>query len=141
MKFTYREGLFSGADILSIGVASFGHLHGVHYQNHHDFAAYVAPLAEGRLPVYRALTPTDDERYIREFVLQLKLGSVSADYFTRKFGVDPRQRFAAPLETLKTLGYLQNGGDRIAISRDGLLQVDRLLHEFFLPAHRGARYA
>ncbi len=37
VKFVYREGLFSGADILAIGVASFGHLNGVHYQNHHDF--------------------------------------------------------------------------------------------------------
>ena len=37
VKFLYREGLFSGADILSIGVASFGHLNGVHYQNHHEF--------------------------------------------------------------------------------------------------------
>ena len=79
VKFIYREGLFSGADILSIGVASFGHLNGVHYQNHHEFQPYVDAVNAGRLPVYRALTPSADERYIREFMLQLKLGSVSAD--------------------------------------------------------------
>ena len=27
------------------------------------------------------------------------------------------------------------------LNREGLLQVDRLLHEFFLPQHRHTRYA
>jgi oxygen-independent coproporphyrinogen-3 oxidase len=31
-------------------------------------------------------------------------------------------------------------GDAIILSREGLMQVDRLLHEFFLPQHRDARY-
>jgi oxygen-independent coproporphyrinogen-3 oxidase len=57
VKFIYREGLFTGADILSIGVASFGHLSGVHYQNHHEFQPYVDAVNAGKLPVYRALTP------------------------------------------------------------------------------------
>jgi len=141
-RFVYRDELWAGADLLSIGVASFGHIGGTHYQNQHDFDAYVAPLAAGRLPVFRALTPTPEERYIREFILQLKLGSVSAGYFTEKFGTDPRVKFAAPLATLKAGGFLaSHGGDRIAITRPGLLQVDRLLHEFFLPEHRGTRYA
>ncbi len=139
-RFIYRDRLWAGADLLSLGVASFGHINGTHYQNHHDFDPYVNALNEGRLPVYRALTPTADERYIREFILQLKLGSVSADYFTNKFGADPRVRFATPLQTLKEGGFLTNGGDRIGITREGLLQVDRLLHEFFLPEHKEARY-
>jgi oxygen-independent coproporphyrinogen-3 oxidase len=29
----------------------------------------------------------------------------------------------------------------VRLNRDGLLQVDRLLHEFFLPEHQNARYA
>jgi oxygen-independent coproporphyrinogen-3 oxidase len=29
----------------------------------------------------------------------------------------------------------------LILKRDGLLQVDRLLHDFFLPQHRTARYA
>ncbi|MBM3882959.1 MAG: coproporphyrinogen III oxidase family protein [Verrucomicrobia bacterium] len=140
-RFIYRDRLWAGADLLSVGVASFGHIGGTHYQNHHDFLPYVAAVNAGRLPIYRALTPSAEERYIREFILQLKLGSVSAAYFAQKFGVDPRVQFAAPLLTLRDWGFLQNGGDRIAITRAGLLQVDRLLHEFFKPEHRGARYA
>lgn len=140
-RFVYRDELWAGADLLSVGVASFGHINGVHYQNQHEFDPYLAPLREGRLPVYRALTPSLEERYIREFILQLKLGSVSADYFAKKFGQDPRVTFAAPLAKLKEWGFLQNGGDRIAITRQGLLQVDRLLHTFFKPEHDTGRYA
>lgn len=140
-RFVYRDYLWAGADLLSIGVASFGHVNGTHYQNLHDFGPYVEAVLAGRWPVYRALTPGADERYIREFILQLKLGSVSAEYFTRKFGEDPRIRFAAPLRTLAEWGYLRSLGDRVGITREGLLQVDRLLHEFFKPEHRAARYA
>ena len=52
-----------------------------------------------------------------------------------------REQFAAPLATLKQWGYLVTDDDRIGVTRDGLLQIDQLLHEFFLPEHRGARYA
>lgn len=141
VKFVYRDGLFSGADILSIGVASFGHLNGVHYQNHHDFEPYVTAVNAGHRPVHRAYTPDATEQYIREFMLQLKLGSVSAEQFTRRFGRDPREQFAEPLAVLESEGYLILDGDRIGITRSGLLQVDRLLHEFFLPQHRTGRYA
>lgn len=140
-RFAYRDHLWAGADLLSVGVASFGHINGTHYQNLHDFGPYVEAVQAGRLPVFRALTPLPDERYIREFILQLKLGSVSVEYFTRKFGTDPRQTFAAPLATLRDWGFLTGSGDRIGITRAGLLQVDRLLHEFFKPEHRGGRYA
>ena len=139
--FEYRDQLWAGADLLSLGVASFGHIGGTHYQNHHDFDPYVERVNAGELPIHRALTPSNDERLIREFILQLKLGSVSLNYFEKKFGVNPQQRFAEPLRRIKEWGYLNIEGDTVRINREGLLQVDRLLHEFFLPEHRNARYA
>jgi len=141
VKFEYRQGLFSGADLLSIGVASFGHLNRVHYQNHHDFQPYVDAVNAGQLPTYRAYVLPEDERYLREFILQLKLGSVAIDAFAEKFGEDPRIRFAAPLATLNAWGFLVASETHLGLTRDGLLQVDRLLQEFFKPEHRTGRYA
>ena len=141
VKFEYRHGLFSGADLLSIGVASFGHLNGVHYQNQHEFQPYLDAIQAGRLPTFRAYVLPRDEQYLREFMLQLKLGQVSASAFESKFGVDPRKQFAGPLSTLSEWGFMAGGGDTIALTRDGLLQVDRLLQEFFKPEHRTGRYA
>jgi len=139
-KFVYRDKLWAGADLLSVGVASFGHIGGVHYQNHADFDPYVAHVNAGELPIFRALTPTDDERFIREFILQLKLGSNSRSYFKDKFGADPVERFAEPIQRLKDWGFLSIEGDRIVLTREALLQVDKLLHEFFKPEHRTTKY-
>jgi oxygen-independent coproporphyrinogen-3 oxidase len=140
-KFIYRDRLWTGADLLGLGVASFGHVSGTHYQNEHHWEPYIARLGRGELPVYRALTPTSEERLIRELILQFKLGHVAADYFRRKFHVDIAERFAKPLATLREWGYLSKDNGEYRLNRKGLLQVDRLVHEFFLPVHRDARYA
>jgi len=135
-KFVYRDRLWQGADLLALGVASFGHVGGTHYQNQHDFEPYVARLDKGELPIWRALTPTADERLIREFILQLKLGHVSRAYFREKFGIELTERFGPALQRLKDWGFLDVVDDQVLLNRDGLLQVDKLLHEFFLPQHR-----
>ena len=139
--FVYRDSLWQGADLIGLGVASFSHVGGTHFQNQHDFEPYVAALRDGKLPIYRALTPTNDERLIRELVLQFKLGRISRSYFQRKFGIDVLSRFEGPLAQLQSCGALLVDGDWLRLTRDGLLQVDRLVHEFFLPEHRTARYA
>jgi oxygen-independent coproporphyrinogen-3 oxidase len=140
-KFLYRDLLWTGADMIGLGVASFSHVNGTHFQNEHDWDPYIDRLHQGDFPIYRALTTNDEERMIREFILQMKLGHVRTEYFERKFGVDVRQRFAAPLGHLKEEGFLRTEPDDLRLNRDGLLQVDRLLHEFFLPQHRGVRYS
>jgi oxygen-independent coproporphyrinogen-3 oxidase len=140
-RFIYRDSLWQGADLLGLGVASFSHVGGTHFQNLHDFEPYSASLRAGQLPLYRALTPTAEERLIREMVLQFKLGRISRSYFQRKFGVDVLSRFAAPMEKLGAWGALVVDGDWLRLTRDGLLQVDRLVREFFLAEHSGARYA
>jgi oxygen-independent coproporphyrinogen III oxidase len=139
-KFVYRDQLWAGADLLGLGVASFGHIGGTHVQNLDRFEEYVAALDQGKLPLNRGLTPTPRERFIRELILQFKLGHVSIAYFRNKFGGDITVEFAEPLQRLKDWGYLTVEGDRVQVNRDGLLQIDRLIHEFFLPEHRNARY-
>ena len=138
--FVYRDSLWQGADLIGLGVASFSHIGGTHFQNLHDFEPYLAALQQGRLPIYRALTPTTEERLIRELVLQFKLGRISREYFKKKFGVDVLSRFDEQVARLKSWGALVVEGDRLQLTRDGLLQVDRLVHEFFLPQHQTARY-
>jgi oxygen-independent coproporphyrinogen-3 oxidase len=140
-RFLYRDLLWSGADMMGLGVASFSHVNGTHFQNEHDWDPYIDRVLQGSLPIARALTPTEEERMIREFILQMKLGHVQREYFESKFGVDVRLRFAGPLGHLKDEGFLEIDPENLLLNRDGLLQVDRLLPEFFLPHHRGARYS
>jgi oxygen-independent coproporphyrinogen-3 oxidase len=86
------------------------------------------------------MATTEEERMIREFILQMKLGRVNRGYFRDKFRVDPSERFAQQFDDLKMKGLLTAEGDWLVLSREALLKVDTLLHAFFLPQHRGARY-
>lgn len=137
-KFLYRDLLWTGADLVGVGVASFSHVGGVHYQNEADVGPYLARVNKGQFPTYRALKPTEEERMIRELILQMKLGRVEPAYFANKFSVNLGERFAAPVHKLSGEGYLHANADGWSLSRSGLLQVDRLLPEFFLPEHRPA---
>ena len=140
-RFVYRDRLWQGADLAGLGVASFGHVNGVHMQNLDSWGAYAGAIEAGSLPLNRAYRPTDEERLIRELVLQLKLGSIRPSYFQEKYGVDVRDRFIAPLASLARDGYLdESSADAVRLSRDGLLRVDSLLPRFFLPAHTDIRY-
>ena len=140
-KFVYRDALWGGADMIGAGVASFGHIGGVHVQNEHDIGAYLNRVTDGELPVYRAYAIDDEESLIREFILQLKIGRADMAYFRNKFETDVADLFSKPIEYLQNEGFLRFDGSQIVLSRDGLLQVDRLLHEFFLKDHQNARYA
>ena len=140
-RFLYRDALWTGADMVGLGVASFSHLGGTHFQNEPASEPYEQRLGRGELPVSRAMTMTPTERLIRQFILQLKLGKVERSYFRDRFDVDVCAMFADELAKLQRDGYLTQDEQRITLTRDGLLQVDRLLHGFFLPEHRGVSYA
>jgi oxygen-independent coproporphyrinogen-3 oxidase len=140
-RFVYRDRLWQGADLVGLGVASFGHVNGVHMQNMDTWEKYAAALERDEVPLGRAYRPTAEERLIREFVLQLKRGSLAPAYFTRKYGVDVLDRFGDGIRSLRSAGYLAHADrDAIALTREGLLRVDVLLPRFFLPQHLGIRY-
>jgi len=140
-RFIYRDRLWQGADMAGLGVASFGHVNGVHIQNKDTWETYSEAVDRGELPLARAYRPTDDERMRRELVLQMKLGRLRPAYFTEKYGVDVLQEFAAPFASLQREGYLTKAdAEGIALSRDGLLRVDSLLPRFFRPEHTNIRY-
>ena len=140
-RFVYTDRLWQGADMMGLGVASFGHVNGIHVQNHDTWETYGEAIGRGEIPLSRAYRPSGEERMIRELVLQLKSGSVRPQYFRDKYQVDILSRFKEQLSSLAGAGYLQTpGADLVALTREGLLRVDSLLKRFFLPEHSGIRY-
>ncbi|MCA9298313.1 MAG: hypothetical protein KDA28_04560, partial [Phycisphaerales bacterium] len=139
--FVYRDALWSGADMLGVGVSSISHLGGVNFQNEHQFDPYVERVESGELPVKRALELSNEERFIREFILQMKLGTNPLEQYRERFGIDPASRYGRELEALETRGMLKVDEDAIRLDRGGLLQVDGMLPDFYLERHRDARYA
>jgi len=140
-SFVYRDRLWQGADLAGLGVASFGHINGVHLQNADQWDTWKAAIERDELPLGRAYRPTDEERMIREFVLHLKRGALRPDYFAGKYGVDPLVRFRDQIDSLAAGGLLTSRShERLALTREALLRVDVLLQRFFLPQHAGIRY-
>lgn len=139
-RFVYRDSLWSGADLIPFGVASFGMVQGVHYQNMHDSTAYESKIAAGELPIYRAMTMTEEEQLVREFILKMKLGIIDRSAFREKFSVDVVEKFKAPLQKLIDAGFLTITDESLTLNREGLLRIDFHLEEFFLDEHKNARY-
>lgn len=139
-RFIYRDNLFRGSDIVGVGVSSFGHFQGVHYQNKDAIEEYMTIVSSGQLPVNRALTPTPHQQLIREWILCLKEGEVIPSRYQTKYGIDPLVEFAEPLANQERAGFLAIGKDRVKLTRKGILQVDSLLTEYFEPEHRSVRY-
>ncbi len=139
-RFIYRDNLFRGSDILAAGVSSFGHFQGVHYQNFDRLEDYVSAVEEGRLPINRALTLSPHQNLIRELVLQMKEGRLCVEAFREKFGLNILDEFSEAFHNQQAAGYLTIVGDDVRLTRRGLLQVDRLLPEYFEPEHRAVRY-
>jgi oxygen-independent coproporphyrinogen-3 oxidase len=140
-KFIYRDRLWQGADLAGLGVASFGHINGVHMQNLDKWETYSDAVRRDGLALGRAYRPTDEERLIREFILQIKRGWVRPPYFREKYGVNVGERFREPLGSLAADGAIESSTpDRLTLSREGLLRVDSLLQRFFLPRHVDIRY-
>jgi oxygen-independent coproporphyrinogen-3 oxidase len=140
-KFVYTDRLWQGADMVGLGVASFGHVNGVHIQNKDTWESYSDAVGRGEIPLNRAYRPTHDERLIRELVLQFKRGTVRPAYFRDKYGVDILDRFQDAIASLAHDGYVaETSKEAVSLTRSGLLRVDTLLPRFFQPEHVGIRY-
>ena len=139
-RFVYRDHVWRGCDLIALGVSSFGHFQGTHYQNLDQLHDYIEVVNRGELPINRAYTPSQHQALIREFVLQLKEGFVKTPPFEQKFGVKIQNEFSEALANQEKAGYLTVSDDEVCLTRKGLLQVDSLLPEYFEAEHRRVRY-
>ena len=139
--FLYRDRLWQGADLVGLGVASFGHINGVHMQNLDKWETYSAAHRSRRDSTGSRLPPdgrgAHDSRV--RAAAQARLGAA------RVLSREIRRRTcwsgsASRSRRSQTAGYLAAPRGRIALTRDALLRVDVLLPRFFLPQHVGVRY-
>lgn len=132
-QFVYRDSLWRGADMFGTGVASFGHVGGVHVQNLDTWENWMGALDRGELPISRALALTEHQRFVREAILLIKTGGWKSAEFITRHGKDPMVEFKAQIEDLCSKGFAHPVDGGLKLTRAGLLQIDRLLPPFFEP--------
>ncbi|EMI57123.1 coproporphyrinogen-III oxidase family protein [Rhodopirellula sallentina] len=140
VNFSYRDNLWRGADLIATGIASFGHVHGVHYQNLPHMNEYLESVEAGNLPLGRGYVPTPHQALIRELILLLKRGFVERAYFQDKFDADIVAQYREVWDRYVEQGYAEIHDDEVRLTREGLLRVDSLLSAFFEPEHQNVRY-
>jgi oxygen-independent coproporphyrinogen-3 oxidase len=139
-RFLYQHELWRGGDMIGLGVASFSYFGGVHFQNEVALGNYEAKVRNKSLPLQRAFRLTDHNQMVREFILQLKRGEVSAGAFQTKFAVDIIKVFARPLQSLADEGFSTYDERGVRLTPEGLLRVDRLLPRFYEREVKNIRY-
>ncbi|HVT29274.1 MAG TPA: coproporphyrinogen-III oxidase family protein [Lacipirellulaceae bacterium] len=142
VNFSYRDNLWQGSDLLATGIASFGHVGGVHYQNFPEWEPYCSALEAGELPLMRGLPLSQHQRLVREMILQLKRGYLNVRYFRDKYHTDIIEQWPDTWSDYERDGLctIDRDADRIHLTRVGLLQADALLPAFFEPQFQGVRY-
>jgi oxygen-independent coproporphyrinogen-3 oxidase len=140
VNFSYRDNLWRGSDLLATGIASFGHISGVHYQNIAEWDQYCGALEAGEQPLWRALRISPHQALVRELILQLKRGFLDRKYFTDKFGVDLVDQWQSVWDEYVGEGWAMIEPSRVRLTRAGLLRVDSLLPAFFESEFRDVRY-
>ncbi len=120
MNFSYRDNLWDGADLLATGIASFGHVSGVHYQNSPEWDTYTgALLDENRIPLGRAFVPTAHQLLVREMILKLKKGYLDIPHFRQRYGVDIVERWRSVWEEYRQAGWLNWDDSKIELTMEG----------------------
>jgi oxygen-independent coproporphyrinogen III oxidase len=142
VNFSYRDNLWQGSDLLATGIASFGHVSAVHYQNHAEWEQYCRSLEAGELPLMRGMRLSQHQRLVRETILQIKRGYLDGCYFRKEFETNIIDQWRAAWDEYEEEGLctIDRQAERVELTREGLLQVDALLPAFFEPQFRGVRY-
>ena len=87
------------------------------------------------MPLGRAYPLSKKEQCLREFILQLKLGTVHLNDLQKKYGVELNGHCREKLARFENKGWLKRNNHAVTLTRQGLLRIDSLLPEFYLPEH------
>ncbi len=130
----------AGADLVAMGITAIGQVGDTYGQNVRTLEAYHQRLAEGRLPIWRGVTLTPDDRLRRHVISQLICHfELDTRAVERRFGVDFDDYFATELADLRNMerdGLVRWDGTRITVALKGRLLIrnvcmvfDRYLRE------------
>lgn len=112
-------------DLIGLGVSAISHVGDSFSQSHRDLKHWEGALDEGRLPIWRGLVLSCDDR-VRADVIQriMCLGEVDVAAIEKRHGVDFASYFAPELGTLAVLeddGLIRRDGESIRATARGRL--------------------
>lgn len=127
------------SDLIGLGVSAIAHIGDSFSQNPRDLAGWQSALDEGRLPVFRGMRLSEDDRIRADLIQQLMCqAEIPIAALERRYGIDFERYFAEDLERLRPLqddGLVFKARERILATARGRLLLrniamcfDRYLH-------------
>ena len=119
-------------DMIGLGVSSIGKVGPCYSQNEKELDAYYAALDEGRLPVMRGMTLTQDDILRRSVIQSLMCRfSLSVEAIEQTFAIDFAGYFADELPKIREfqqMGLLHFDGDFLTVEPKGPLPDPQYRH-------------
>ena len=124
----------AGLDLIGLGMSAIGQVGPLYIQNHRLLDDWAAALDVGRLPIWRGLWLTREDRIRRAVIRELMCrGELDLHKLGERFGLDFSSHFAAELESLAPLaedGLVEIEPGRIRVTPLGRLLVRAIAMRF-----------
>ena len=121
-------------DLVAMGVSAIGKVGNSFAQSLKDIRAWQAAIDEGRLPIWRGLSLSGEDRLRRGVISAIMCqGFVRFGEFERKYGIDFNDHFALELKSLKPLeddGLIELSERTIEVTPTGLLLLRVIAMKF-----------
>lgn len=122
------------SDLIGLGLSSIGKVADSYAQNHKELKAYYAALDADRLPIWRGVELTADDRLRREVIHQLMCyGRLEYQGLNERYGIEFEDYFSQDLERLRNLAQdelVDIEPDRIQVTPRGQLLLRAIAMNF-----------
>jgi len=116
--------------LLSFGSGVFTYLNYFQFYNYPNIQKYCEMLKEDKLPIWRGIKLTKEERLARAMVLGIKSGDVNINEIEKKFNINIIKKYNPLLKNLEGLGLLEKENSSIRLSEKGMLFADEVAVQF-----------
>lgn len=121
-------------DLVGLGVSAIGKVGNSFVQNQKDIRNWQAYIDEGKLPVWRGISLSGEDRLRREVISSIMCqGKLHFDEIEKEFGIDFDEHFAVELDSLKPLkedGLVEIDDQDLEVSPKGLLLLRAIAMKF-----------
>ncbi len=114
-----------GADLIGIGLTSIGEGEDYYAQNYKDLQSYEKAIDEGRLPNFKGLFLTSEDRLRKAVIMELMANfSLDIGRIEREFNINFKEHFKDSLDELGDLAqFMTITPEKIAINATGQLLI------------------
>jgi len=127
-------------DLVGLGVSAIGKVGDCYAQNIKDIPTWQSVVAEGKLPIWRGISLTTEDRLRRSIIESIMChGAVRFREFESNFSIDFHDHFALELGNLEQLendGLIKMGDDEFRVTPEGklLLRAIAMIFDEYLQA-------